>query len=214
MGKVETYTRNRVEGLKWALDLIRKEESLEKGVEMLEKEVAFRQANFIPLEIPADKIKECSAMLAVRLMNALLIVFLKLCEEDFDFRKVRLQRVVEQFYKHTTELFDSDPYGERYVQISELAEYYKNEYGIDFTGEFMDDRVRIEEEYEDRRLRKVQFEVIERNLKNSYPDALEHLRKVLGFKTADAAEKDINSQMEITDYPGVVPEGVMNNGKA
>lgn len=174
-----------MEGLRWALDLIRKEESLEKGVEMLEKEVEFRNATMIPLNIPADKIKECSAMLAVRLMNALLIIFLKMCEEDFEFRKVRLQRVVELFYKHTTEFFDSDPYGERYVKISEFAEYFKEKYGIEFTGEFMDDRLTIEEEYEEKRLRKIQFDVIEKNLKNSYPEALEHLKKVLGIKNVD-----------------------------
>lgn len=75
MGKIETYTKNRVEGLVWALDLIKKEESLEKGVEMLKSEIRFRKATFIPLEIPADSIRECSTLLAKRLMNTLLIVF-------------------------------------------------------------------------------------------------------------------------------------------
>lgn len=181
MGKIETYTKNRVEGLEWAIHLIKKSENLEKGVQMLEKEIAFRKAHFIPLEIPAEKIRECSELLAVRLMNALLIVFLKMCEKEFGFGKIRLQRVVELFYKHSADFFDSDPYGERYVTISDFAQYFKDQYGIEFTGEFIDDRIKIEEQYEDRRLRKVQFEVIEKNLKNSYPEALEHLRNVLGI---------------------------------
>lgn len=33
MGKVETYTQNRVEGLAWALDLIMREETVENEYE-------------------------------------------------------------------------------------------------------------------------------------------------------------------------------------
>lgn len=55
---------------------------------------------------------------------------------------------------------------------------------------------------------------VETYTKNSYPEALEHLKKALGIKTADVAEKDIDGQMTLTDYPGVTPEGVLNDEKA
>ena len=43
MGKLEDYTRNRIEGLAWALSIIDKEENVEQGVENLRKEVRFRR---------------------------------------------------------------------------------------------------------------------------------------------------------------------------
>lgn len=179
MGKIETYTKNRVEGLMWAYDLIRKEESLEKGVDMLEREIRFRKATFIPLEIPATSIRECSTMLAKRLMNRLLIVFLKIFEDEFEWKTKRLQRLVDLFAKHVGVFFDENPYGERYVQLSDYAKYYREEHGIIFTDDVLDEMLSVEEQNENKRLRKVQFDVIEKMLKNSYPEALEHLKKSL-----------------------------------
>ncbi len=180
MGKIETYTKNRVEGLVWALNLIQKEESLEKGVEMLKREIALRKTTFIPLEIPNYRITECSAMLAKRLMNTLLIVFLKIFEEEFSWKKVRLQRMVELFSKHSAVFFDSDPYGDRYVTMSDYAKYFKEEYDIGFSDEVLDELIAIEEQSADKRLRRVQFDVIEKCLKNRYPEALEYLKKQVG----------------------------------
>lgn len=180
MGKIETYTKNRVEGLVWALDLIQKEESLEKGVEMLRKEIALRKTTFIPLEIPNYRITECSAMLAKRLMNTLLIVFLKIFEEEFGWKKVRLQRMVELFSKHSGVFFDVDPYGDRYVTMSDYAKYFREEYEIGFSDEVLDELIAIEEQSADKRLRRVQFDVVEKHLKNRYPEALEYLKKQIG----------------------------------
>ncbi len=180
MGKIETYTKNRTEGLIWALDLIQKEQSVEKGVEMLKREITFRRTTFIPLEIPAESIRECSTMLAKRLMNTLLIVFLKVFEDEFGWKTKRLQRLVELFGKYAGEFFDEDPYGDRYITLSDYAKYYREEHGIEFSSEVLDELIAIEEQNENKRLRKVQFDVIERMLKNSYPEALEHLKKTLG----------------------------------
>lgn len=103
MGKVETYTQNRVEGLAWALDLIMGEETVEKGVELLKKEVVFRRATFMPLEMNTKAIDKCDEILQNHMMNSILIAFLKLFEEEYGWRKVRLQRLVEDFAKHTND---------------------------------------------------------------------------------------------------------------
>ena len=181
MGKIETYTRNRIEGLVWALDLIEKSESLENGVDMLKHESRFRKTMFIPLEIPAESIRSCSTMLAKRLMNTLLIVFLKLFEDEFGWKTKRLQRLVDLFSKHAGDCFDVDPYGERYIVFSDYAKYFREEHGIEFSDEVLDELLSIEEQNEDKRLRKVQFDVIEKMLRNSHPEALEHLKKNLGI---------------------------------
>lgn len=180
MGKIETYTKNRTEGLIWALDLIQREETIEKGVEKLKREITFRKATFIPLEIPADNIRECSTKLAKRLMNTLLIVFLKLFEDEFGWKTKRLQNLVNLFGKYAGEFYDEDPYGDRYITLSDYAKYYKEVHGIEFSDEVLDELLVIEEQSKDKRLRRVQFDVIERMLKNSYPEALEHLKKTLG----------------------------------
>ena len=181
MGKLEDYTRNRMEGLAWALSIIDKEESVEQGVENLRKEVRFRRAVFVPLEIPKKRIHEVNIMLARRLMNTILIVFLKIFEEDYDWRGVRLQRLVEQFAKHSAVFFDEDPYGDRYVALSDYAKYFQEEYGIVFNDEVLDEMMSVEAKNEDARVKRVQFDVIEKLLKNSYPEALKHLKESLGM---------------------------------
>lgn len=181
MGKVETYTKNRMEGLAWALSLIKNEANAEEGAKRLEQEVKLRRAVYIPLEIPAEAIHECNVMLAKRLMNTLLIVFLKVFEEEYDWRKVRLQRLVELFSKHSEVFFDTDPLGERYVTMSDYAKYFKEEYDIGFSDEVIEELMSIESQNEDKQLRRVQVGEIEKHLKNSYPEALEHLRKVLNL---------------------------------
>ena len=181
MGKLEDYTRNRVEGLKWALKIIEEAKDLEGGVKNLRNEVRFRNATFVPLEIPAKRIHEVNIMLARRLMNTILIVFLKIFEEVYDWRGVRLQRLVEQFAKHSEVFFDEDPYGDRYVALSDYAKYFQEEYGIVFNDEVLDEMMSVEAKNEDARVKRVQFDVIEKLLKNSYPEALKHLKESLGM---------------------------------
>ena len=57
MAKIDTYTKNRIEALPWALKIIESAETVEQGVENLKKEIRLRNATFIPLEIPAQKIR-------------------------------------------------------------------------------------------------------------------------------------------------------------
>ncbi len=179
MGKVDTYTKNRMEGLAWALRIIKSEENIEKGVKRLEQEVKFRGVTFAPLDIPAEAIHECNIILAKRLMNTLLLVFLKVFEEEFGWKKIRLQRMVELFSKHSAEFFDTDPLGERYVTMSDYATYFREQYDIGFSDDVVEELMSIENQNENKQLRRVQVGEIEKHLKNSYPEALEHLKKVL-----------------------------------
>ena len=180
MAKIDTYTKNRIEALPWALKIIESAETVEQGVENLKKEIRLRNATFIPLEIPAQKIHEVNLMLSQRLMNTLLIAFLKVFEEEFGWRKVRLQRVKTLFLKHSAAFYDVDPYGDRYFTMSDYAIHFREDYGIDFDDKAIDELLNIEKQNEDKQLRRVQFDVIEKHLKNSYPEALVHLKKQLG----------------------------------
>lgn len=77
--------------------------------------------------------------------------------------------------------FAVDPYGERYIVFSDYAKYFREEHGIEFSDEVLNELLSIEEQNEDKRLRKVQFDVIEKMLRNSHPEALEHLKINLGI---------------------------------
>lgn len=180
MGKIDTYTKNRIEGLAWALRIIDTEGNIKNGVDMLRREVRFRNAVCIPLEIPAQRIREANVMLTRRLLNTVLVVVIKVLDDEYGWKKHRLQSFIEKFTKHTIAFQDIDPYGDRYVEISHYAEYFKENYGIEFTEEEMSEMQSIEEENRRGEIRRVQMNVIEKHLKNSYPEALEHLKKQLG----------------------------------
>ena len=181
MGKIETYTKNRVEGALWALKLAELEPTAEEGLKALRSELKRRNASFIPLEIPWSEIVKIKEQLATRVMNTMMVVLLQIFEEEYNWRGKRLQRLAYQFNKKSAEYLSEDPYGERYINISDMASYLQQEYGIKFDVEAMDDLVEIEEIREERRDRRVRWSTIEKNLKNSYPEALKHLRKVLGI---------------------------------
>ena len=181
MGKLEDYTRNRMEGLAWALSIIDKEESVEQGVENLRKEVRFRRATFIPLEIPAHKIRECGRLLARRTLSTVLVMVIKVLDDEYGWKKQRLQTFIERFAKNTIGFEDEDPYGDRYVEMSDYAEYFKEQYGIEFTDEQMAEMRTVEKENRAADIKRIQVDVIERHLKNSYPEAFAHLKKVVGF---------------------------------
>ena len=181
MGKLEDYTRNRMEGLAWALSIIDKEENVEQGVENLRKEVRFRRATFIPLEIPAHKIRECSRLLARRTLSTVLVMVIKVLDDEYGWKKQRLQTFIERFAKNTIGFEDEDPYGDRYVEMSDYAEYFKEQYGIEFTDEQMAEMRTVEKENRAADIKRIQVDVIERHLKNSYPEAFAHLKKVVGF---------------------------------
>lgn len=179
MGKIETYTKNRIEGALWALKIAEKEETAEEGLEALRKELKFRNITMFPMELPRDEIEKVRVQLAGRILNTMMVVLLQVFEEEYDWRGKRLHRLAYLFNKYSAQYLAEDPFGERYINMSDMAQYFKEEYGINFNAEALDDMVDIEELREKRRVKRVQWDMIEKHLKNSHPEALEHLRKVL-----------------------------------
>ena len=181
MGKLEDYTRNRTEGLAWALSLIESAETIEQGVENLRKEVRFRRATFIPLEIPAIRIREANKMLARRMLSTVLVVVIKVLDDEYGWKKKRLSEFISFFTKHTVCFEDTDPYGDRYIELSDYAEYFKEKYDIEFSDEQLEEMRTIEKGNRAAEIKRIQVDVLERYLKNSYPEALMHLKKELSF---------------------------------
>lgn len=180
MSKIDTYTKIRMEGLAWALKIIENEDSLEKGVDMLRKEIRFRNIVRLPLEIPAIEIAKANRIIKQRMLNIVMVVIIKVLDEDYGWKKKRLAEFMERFARHTLGMNDVDPYGEKYVEISHYAEYFRENYDADFSVEAIEEMIKVEEENRSAGIKRVQFDIIEKHLKNSYPEALEHLKKQLG----------------------------------
>lgn len=180
MGKIDTYTKNRIEGLTWALRIIEREKDIKSGVDMLRKEIRFRNAVCIPLEIPASEIDKANRIIKQRMLNTILVVVMKVLDEDYGWKKRRLNRFMERFTRHTLGMNDVDPYGDKYVEISHYAEYFREHYDSNFSIEAIEEMIMVEEENRNKGIRRVQFDIIEKHLKNSYPEALEHLKKQIG----------------------------------
>ena len=180
MGKLEDYTRNRMEGLAWALSIIDKEENVEQGVENLRKEVRFRKAVFVPLEIPRRRIREVNEMLARRMLNVVLVTVIKVLDDEYGWKKKRLSKFITKFTKHAIGFEDMDPYGDHYIEISDYAQWFNEQYGAMFSPEAVEEMVQVERENRAAHGRRVQVEAVERILKNSHPKAWEYLKEQIG----------------------------------
>ena len=150
-----------------------------RGSSGTEKRIKTQKCNVLPLEIPWSEIEKVRTALATRILNTMMVVLLQVFEAEYDWRGKRLQRLAYLFNKYSAQYLAEDPNGERYINMSDMAKYFKEEYGINFNAEALDDMVEIEEIREESRVKRIQWDRIESNLKNSYPEALEHLRKVL-----------------------------------
>ena len=179
MAKIDKDTKNRIEGLRWALRIIEEEENAEKGVDMLRREIRFRNIIPAPMNSTAKDVRTANEMLTRRLISALLVVMIKILDDEYGWKKKRLKSFIEHFHRHTVGFEDIDPYGDHYAELSDYAKYFNENYDAGFSVEAIDEMIQVEKENKMRALRYVQFDVIEKHLKNSYPEALEHLKKTL-----------------------------------
>lgn len=62
--KIDTSYQARMDGMVYALRLVEKE-----GIEALKKDIEFRGANFVPLEINRETMEEIYGMLAARIIE-------------------------------------------------------------------------------------------------------------------------------------------------
>ena len=69
--KIDTSYQARMDGMIYALRLVEKE-----GIEVLKKDIEFRGANFVPLEINRETMVEIYGMLAARITQTMLTMLL------------------------------------------------------------------------------------------------------------------------------------------
>lgn len=71
MGKIDSSYQARLDGMAFALKVAEK-----NGIEGLRKEVKFRNANFVPLEISMEKRRDICELLGVRIIHTFLTMVL------------------------------------------------------------------------------------------------------------------------------------------
>ena len=181
MGKIDVQMLAQAQGERFAYEKLKEAPSLEEGFKDLERRVKYRGVYFHPLQIPEDKMRGVLRICAKNSVNTILTTCLSVLEREYGFAKVRLNRFAEQFIKATEQYTWDDPDGNECLTMSQLMNFYRDEYGIKFTDDDIDMITTMEVKNEAERYKRIQWDRIEHNLKNSHPEALEHLRKVLGI---------------------------------
>lgn len=148
MGKIDTTYQARLDGMDFALRVAEKE-----GIEGLRKEIKFRNANFVPLEISVEGRKEIYELLATRIVQTFLTMVLATLRDNDEYGEKRLKRFKAAFEKKCMEVDALDPDGEHYARISDYAQMLKEECHINLD---LEDILKIQEDTDkdDKRLQK------------------------------------------------------------
>lgn len=121
-----------MDGMAYALEIVKKQ-----GIEALEKEVKYRNAQFVPLEVSQETIKETVVMCAERIQNTMAIVALSVLHDTFGYGKIRLQRYQSAFDDRCDVLSAKDPDGDYYAVISDFAAELAEKYDMEFDMEVL-----------------------------------------------------------------------------
>lgn len=119
-------------------------------------------------------------MLARRMLNTVLVMVIKVLDDEYGWKKQRLSNFITKFTQHTIGFEDVDPYGDRYVEMSDYAEWFNETYDAGFSADAIEEMIHVENQNKMREIRRVQVDVVEKNLRSKYPEAWEHLKKQIG----------------------------------
>ena len=164
-----------------AVDIMRKAESLEKALDELTNKIRARRIIPIPAQMSKSEEEEMMEAYAKRAMNIALATILEVFEQEFGYGKKRLKDLAAKYMTHFLRTLWRDPYGGRYIDTASLLEYYRTTYDVKLDVDVISEIAEGIAAKDEKESPRVQFSVVEKHLKNSHPEALEHLRKVLGI---------------------------------
>lgn len=125
MGKIDSSYQARLDGMAFALKVAEKD-----GIEGLRKEIEFRNANFVPLEISVEGRREICSWVTARVVQTLLTMVLATLRDTERWGEKRLKRFKTAFEKKCEAVDALDPDGEHYARISDYAEMLEKECNI------------------------------------------------------------------------------------
>lgn len=124
--KIDNSYQSRMDGMAYALKIAK-----EKGVEELEKEIRFRNAHYVPLEISREELMDIYGLLSNRITETLLTMVMATLRDWKGFGKKRLEEFRNEFTQKCMAVDARDPFGQHYARISDYAEVLREECGIE-----------------------------------------------------------------------------------
>lgn len=130
MGKSNFDRRmeDRVSGMVYATSRIK-----EHGLDTFEKELEYRGATYLPMEISIEKCNEIMEGVFTKIYNAYNVAVYKVLHDVFGFGKDRLHRFTDEFNEVVKDIATTDHYGEMLYTFSDYAREFNEKYdlGID-----------------------------------------------------------------------------------
>lgn len=116
--KIHEY---RMAGVAWILDIAQRE-----GIDAAVKELKSRTAEFVPLEVPREVIKEYEQRVKCNTIDSMCLLAAVTLRDEFDFGRVRLNRFLDRFNSKAECLADDD------VSWEDMRQTMREECGIEF----------------------------------------------------------------------------------
>lgn len=116
--KIHEY---RMAGAAWILDIAQRE-----GIDAAVKELKSRTAEFVPLEVPREVIKEYEQRVKCNTIDSMCLLAAVTLRDEFDFGRVRLNRFLDRFNSKAECLADDD------VSWEDMRQTMREECGIEF----------------------------------------------------------------------------------
>lgn len=109
------------------------------GIEALEKEIRFRKATAIPINLDMQKCQELINASADKLNDMFKIIALYVLNRNFGFGEIRLKRFLENVdYLYQT-VDRMDPYGYKMISYFEMYDSMKDKYHLDLNEKYYKD---------------------------------------------------------------------------
>lgn len=116
--KIHEY---RMAGAAWILDIAQRE-----GIDAAVKKLKSRTAEFVPLEVPREVIKEYEQRVKCNTIDSMCLLAAVTLRDEFDFGRVRLNRFLDRFNSKAECLADDD------VSWEDMRQTMREECGIEF----------------------------------------------------------------------------------
>ncbi len=134
MAKIDKWQQYRMDGLVRAYDIVCRE-----GIEGLEREIRFRKACPMQLEIDREETDRIFNKLLDKVYATYVTVVFKSLHDSFGFGEIRLKRFKEQFDKQVMWINTVDEFGYRYDDFVSLANELNDKYHLDIDEKLVEE---------------------------------------------------------------------------
>lgn len=116
---------DRVSGMVYAYDYAESH-----GLEALKKELQFRRATYLQMEISTEKCNEIMEDVFTRIYNAYNVAVYKVLHDKYGFAEKRLKEFTDAFNGVVSDIATTDCYGEMLYTFEDYAKEFNEKYGM------------------------------------------------------------------------------------